>query len=131
MTGQAPYMFQVKTSEQVIIARLAGVWTLNDDLEYITQLSEHISAFNRKRWGLFVDMRDWVLPEEVFESPFKSRILLDRRNQVAESWLVNELNQGEQLLPFFRETKIVPFRTLSRTEALNYLKHKGLQFDEV
>ncbi len=113
--------FKIKRIGNQIHVKLSGIWTIQADLAYLTQLIECIHEIKGAPWVMFVDMQEWELPIEVFESEFKTKILLDRRNQIAESWLVNDMQQGELLLYFFRHSKVKPKRFVDRNEALNWL----------
>lgn len=114
--------FEVITKDDVIYASINGIWTVQADLAYLTALIEHIHKVKGKPWSIIIDMRGWVLPLEVFNSEFKTNILLDRRNQIAEIWLVDELNQAEMLMYFFEKTKIQPKRVLTRKEAVDWIQ---------
>lgn len=113
--------YEVVTKNNIINVKISGVWTIQADLAYLTTLIEQIHKVRGKPWSIFVDMRGWVLPLEVFNSEFKTKILLDRRNQIAESWLVDDLSQGEVLMFFFEHSKIKPKRVLSKKEAFDWI----------
>lgn len=117
----------VSSYKNVVYVSLQGIWTVQADLAYLTNLSNHIGKMNRNQWGMIVDMRNWTLPLEVFESPFKSKVVLDRRNQIAEAWIVNNVNQGDLLLGFFKHAPTQPKRFFDLQGGIDYLQAKGLQ----
>ena len=114
--------FEIVTKNNIIYVNLSGIWTVQADIAYLTSLIEHIHKVKVKPWSMFVDMRGWTLPDEVFNSEFKAKILLDRRNQLAESWLLDDLHQAEILMYHFKETKLQPKRVLTMQEALDWLE---------
>ena len=113
--------FDVVTKGNVIYVNLSGVWTVQTNLAYLTTLIEHIHNIKGKPWSMFVDMNDWKLPIDVLNSAIKTKILLDRPNQIAESWLVDEIGQAESLMSFFRKSKAKPKQFLDRKEALDWI----------
>ncbi|GAB5380683.1 MAG: hypothetical protein Alis3KO_20150 [Aliiglaciecola sp.] len=119
--------FSIDRYKNVIYITITGVWTIQKDLEYISKLVEFVQVFKGREWGMCVDMRGWILPKEVFESPFKSKLMLNRRTQIAEVWIVDHEKQGDELLPYFKESKVVPFKVFTKTEALQYFKRLGIE----
>lgn len=119
--------FSIERHKNVIYITLTGVWTIQKDLEYLTQLVETLDAFRGREWGMCVDMRGWVLPEDVFNSPFKSKVMLNRRTQVTEVWIVDDLEQGNELLPFFKETKFLPRKVFDKDDAIQHFKNMGFE----
>lgn len=114
-------LFEVVTENNIIEVKLSGIWTVQADLAYLTTLIEHIHKAKGKPWSILIDMRGWDLPLDVFNSEFKTKISLDRRNQIAESWLVDDLNQAEMLMYFFEQVKIKPKRFLTRQQAMDWI----------
>lgn len=123
-----PCEFTISSNKNVIYITLKGLWTIQKDLEYITRLTEVVELYRSKQWCMCVDMRGWQLPKEVYNSPFSSKIMLNRRTQIAEIWIVDNLQQGDELLPFFSETKIKPVKVFSQNEAMERLESIGLTF---
>ena len=114
--------FEIVTKNNVIHINLSGLWTVQADLAYLTSLTEQIHNVKGNPWSMLIDMRGWDLTLDVFNSEFKSKISLDRRNQIAESWVVDDLNQSEVLLYFFEKSKLQPKRVLTMTEALDWIE---------
>lgn len=125
----SPAQFDITIKRDIIFIKLQGVWTVSVDMAYISQLSQAMYDMRGAEWGMFVDMAQWTLPEEVYYSEFKTKIVLDRRNQIAESWRVNEMNQGELLLPFFSDYSLKPKRFLEENDAIAWLRECGLHPD--
>ncbi len=121
-----PPLYKIERYGSLIFVVLKGTWTVQSDLAYITALDNTIFEMKRKQWAMFVDMTQWTLPLEVFQSQFKSKILLDRRSQIAESWFVKQPNQGELLLPFFKEAKFSLLRTTALNAAIEHIDGAGI-----
>lgn len=93
--------FTIELSEHLVQVRLAGKWSLAQDMAYLSQLAESIDQIKAKPWGILVDMRQWQL-EEVKEFGYQQKqvanVHIDRRNQLAECWIVNSPNQAQTLI---------------------------------
>lgn len=121
--------FNIETKNNIIYVGLQGTWTVQQDLLYLTRLTEVVAHYRGRSWGVFVDMNDWHLPQEVFNSPFKSKIALSRKNQMAEAWLVNKPDQGNELMPFFRKVKFEILRTTTLEPIKQHFLEQNLHFD--
>ncbi|WP_052154972.1 hypothetical protein [Aliiglaciecola lipolytica] len=105
---------------------LEGVWTVQIDLAYISELFEILEKRRTRDWGICVDMTNWTFPKEVFDSPFKSKIALKRRNQIGESWITKSTTQGEELMVFFDNCSFKPQRFAKLADAIAHLQALGL-----
>lgn len=115
--------FSIRVCGQLIVVSLRGDWTEQDDLTYISLLSDTISEVRGSAWGILVDMRGWRVDEAATLATYK--IALDRRNQKAEYWIVDDLEQGEFLLDHFKNTAVRPIRYLDPIEAEQAVKASG------
>lgn len=117
--------FKVQVYGQMIVADLNGNWTEQDDLSYISLLSEKILDVRANSWGLLVDLRGWKAQEAVTKSTFQ--VTLDRRNQKVEYWIVDDLLQGEFLMMYFENTLVKPVKCLTPNEAIKNLRTAGFE----
>lgn len=115
--------FSIQVRGTLILVDLTGDWSEQDDLSYLSALTEQIAHINREPWGLLVDMRGWRVQDAATEPTFK--IALDRRNQKVECWIVDDLQQGDFLLPHFKNTSHKPSKFLNPTEAIKYIEKLG------
>ena len=113
---------------KVLEVRVQGLWTIQADLAYLSEFGEQLLKMRGNSWAVVIDMRGWILPENLFDSKFIAKIVLDRRNQKAECWIVDHLNQGEILSPFFRESNVMPERFLDVKLAEKWLGEQGLKY---
>ncbi len=120
-----PASYQIKVKSRLIVIRTTGNWNLQTDMAYLSDLGEAMYSMRGNAWAVLVDMRGWVVPASVSTSPFKSDVILDRRNQKLECWIVDEPSQGEALLPYFKQAGIVPKRFTDPKDAHACLKDAG------
>jgi hypothetical protein len=120
--------FSFKIVGKVLEVKIQGVWTIQADLAYLSEFGEQIQKMRGNSWAIVVDMRGRILPAKLFDSEFISKIILDRRNQKAECWIVDHLKQGEELLPFFRESNVIPERFLDVELAEKWLAEQGFEY---
>lgn len=122
--------FQITQSRNLISVELAGIWQAAQDLAYLTELSEHIAAINHQPWGLLINMRNWQLDDVPRSTQIQDRLVeipLDRRNQLAECWIVNNDLQGRSVMHFVTEQPGLSFeRCYTQSEALAWLKRFDL-----
>lgn len=96
----------------------------------MTELSEQIYQMHRKPWGMLVNMLDWELDDVPKFSKEHNvvEVHLDRRNQIAECWVVRNSIQARSLLKFVENLPGVSFdRFLTISEAKAWLANKGLR----
>lgn len=98
---------------------------MQTDLKYLSELGEAMQQMRGNTWAVLVDMRGWLVPKSVSESPLKARLILDRRNQKLEYWIVDDISQGDDLLPFFTQSGLTPKRYISPTAAYQSLLDSG------
>ena len=113
---------------KILEVRIQGNWTIQADLAYLSAFGEQMHKMRGNSWAVVIDMRGWVLPADLFDSKFIAKIVLDRRNQKAECWIVDHLKQGEILLPFFRESNVIPERFLDVKLAEKWLSQLGFEY---
>jgi hypothetical protein len=117
--------FSIQVYGSLIVVDLTGNWTEQNDLSYLSSLTEEITRVKREPWGLLVDMRGWTVQQAATEPTFK--ITLDRRNQKVECWIVDDLQQGDFLLTHFQHTPIKPLKFLNPEGAIKHLKSVGFE----
>ncbi|MFT6896179.1 MAG: hypothetical protein ACJA13_000576 [Paraglaciecola sp.] len=117
--------FNIKVVGRLITVTLRGVWTNSLDLIYLSELGETMGKMRGNPWAVLVDMRAWEVPKSVSNSPIKPRITLDRRNQKLEYWLVDHSAQGDDLLPYFLQSGLMPQRFLTASAVYQSLLDTG------
>ena len=120
--------FSFNVIGKVLEVRIQGNWTVQADLAYLSAFGEQMHKMRGNSWAVVIDMRGWVLPADLFDSKFITKIVLDRRNQKAECWIVDHLKQGEMLLPFFKESTVTPERVLDVKLAEEWLGKQGFEY---
>lgn len=122
--------FAVDIVGNVIHVKLRGLWTIQADLAYLTLLGEKIQTMRGNSWAIYVDMRGWIMPLSVYDSEFSSKIQLDRRNQKAECWVMDDFKQGEMLLHFLEKSGVPFKRFLDFKSAQQWMVGYGFKIQE-
>jgi hypothetical protein len=117
--------FSIKVVGRLITVTIRGAWTMSLDLIYLSELGETMGEMRGNPWAVLVDMRGWVVPKSLSDSPIEPRITLDRRNQKFEYWLVDDSAQGENLLPYFAQSGLTPQRFLTPAAVYQSLLDTG------
>lgn len=117
--------YRVITTTNLIKVSLEGVWNSAIDIAYLTELSLAMRAMRTNPWGLAVDMRGWFVPEEVRRFKEKTAIHLDRRNQQAECWLVDDMAQANHLSDYIEKAGVPFKRCLDVSSANIWLAQYG------
>lgn len=120
--------FQVLICNNLIKVNLEGCWDISSDLAYLNQLSAAMKQVRDKPWGLLVDMRGWRVSEEMINFKQKTIFHMDRRNQIAECWLVEDLSQGAHLIHFIEKANIPLKRCTSVSSGRTWLNQYGIDF---
>jgi hypothetical protein len=115
--------FNIHVYDSLIVSKLRGNWTQHDDLSYIASLAEEIDVLQKNSWGILVDMRGWIVPEGYTQPTFK--ITLDRFNQKVECWIVDNMKQGDFLLPYFQNAPVKPMKFLNPSDAITHIAKAG------
>ena len=110
---QAP-SFTVDTFGRLVYFKVSGLWTLSADLQWLTQTSEAMHSMRGAPWYLLADMRGWVTPKEVALSSHRAKTNVDRRNEMAECWWLNEDDDLSLLLTL---KEALPFEVTIVNEA--------------
>ncbi|MCC2607557.1 hypothetical protein [Planctobacterium marinum] len=117
--------YQVIVKKQLIKVDLEGDWDNKSDLAYLNELALTMRNMQSAPWGLVVDMRGWVVSKETLGFKQKTAFHMDRRNQVVECWIVDNLNQGAHLIHFIEKAKIPLKRCTSVDSAQLWLNQYG------
>jgi hypothetical protein len=120
--------FNIRVFDSLIVTNLTGEWSQQDDLSYVASLAEKIDQLQRNPWGILVDMRGWIVHEGYIQPTFN--ITLDRFNQKAECWIVDNMQQGEFLLPYFQDVSFKPVKFLNPSDAKTYIENSGFDLSE-
>lgn len=95
------------------------------DIEYLHQLSQAMRSCHNKPWALVVDMRGWIVTEEIQNFKSKINLQMDRRNQSLECWLVDDMNQGGHVVHFVKRAGFPFKRFLEQESANEWLAEQG------
>lgn len=117
--------YSVSVKNNIIVAKITGDWDMHSDLGYLTALDEAISKVRAVRWALFADLRGWRVSEEVINFKHNLTIQLDRRNQQAECWLVDDVEQGSHIQHHITNSGVPLHKCLGRQEAEKCLMQYG------
>ena len=117
--------FEIKSVKNIIHVKLHGVWNIRVDFAYLTELTKHMQNMRGNPWCIIVDMRGWVVPNEHKTSNTKVDLQLDRRNQKAECWIVDEPTQGDFLIHFMTKAGFPHSKVYSDEEAEEWLAEKS------
>ncbi|XOV79748.1 MAG: hypothetical protein ACFHVJ_02040 [Aestuariibacter sp.] len=101
-----PGNFSVVVQDQLIRVDLQGQWTVADDREYLIELMNAFHMAKNAPWGMLVDMRGWQIDDALKEFKHEHVFHLDRRNQKAECWIVDDDNQGDHLAHYLESAEI-------------------------
>jgi hypothetical protein len=117
MTTQASH--SITCFDALIFVNLQGHWSIQHDLAYLSELAEVLTHMRGKVWTLLVDMRGWHVPDSIRHA--KYHVDLDRRNQRAECWIVDNLGDNEYLFAYFLGQPVQPQRCLNIQSAQQFL----------
>jgi hypothetical protein len=101
-----PASFTINTFHNLLKVRLEGIWDLATNIEYLNELSLVMRSCHN---GPLVDMRDWIVTDEIRNFKSKINIQMDRRNQILECWLVDDMDRGSHVAHFIEQAEI-PFQ---------------------
>ena len=117
--------FDITTEGNVIWVDLRGVWDIKVDFAYLTELTQHMQKMRGNPWCIIVDMRGWIVPDNHQACNEKVDLRLDRRNQKAEVWIVEDPEQGDFLVHFMKEAGFPFAKVRSEQEAFQWLSTQG------
>lgn len=121
----APASFQINIANNTIHVQLRGEWDLATDIDYLNQLSQAMRRCHNRPWALVVDMRGWLVPEEILNFKSKINLQIDRRNQAVECWLVDDMVQGNHVIHFIEKAGVHFKRFLDEESANTWLSEYG------
>ena len=70
-------------------------------------------------------MRDWIVTDEIRNFKSKINIQMDRRNQILECWLVDDMDRGRHVAHFIEQADIPFQRFLNEDSARDWLSEYG------
>lgn len=117
--------YSVELKNNIVIAKISGDWNIQTDISYLSSLDETISKVRNEKWALFADLRGWRVSEEVKNYKHNVTIQLARRNQQAECWLVDNIDQGKHIQHHIENAAVPLYKCKSRHDAKNWLIKKG------
>ena len=120
--------YAIEIRGDVLCAKLVGKWDLATDVTYNVKFTTMAQKIRNRPWGILCDMSDW--PLTIKEPRDRSLIKeFDRRNQIAECWVIQNEDQVKALEPFIRrhpQIQLAWFRTVE--EADNWLMQQPLTY---
>lgn len=123
-----PY-YNIEVRGDVLCAKIQNKTGIETDLKFVLGLATAAQTIRNRPWGILSDMREWhsnhtqLKDRRVFEN-------FDRRNQIAECWIVRDENQGTALIPIIEKRPSINFiRVKTLDEAIAWYKKQPLSFD--
>lgn len=117
--------YSVELKNNIVVVKISGNWNIQADIGYLTLLDETISRIRNEHWALFADLRGWQVSEEVINLKHNQTIKLARKNQQAECWLVDNMDQGVHIQHHIENQNVPLYKCLSRKDAEDWLMQKG------
>jgi hypothetical protein len=115
----------VELTNNIVVSKISGDWSIQADIGYLTILDETISRVRNDRWALFADLRGWRVSEEVVNFKHNLTIELTRKNQQAECWLVDNMDQGKHIQHHIENAGVPLYKCVSRKDAEKWLMKNG------
>jgi hypothetical protein len=115
----------VELTNNIVVVKISGDWNIQTDIGYLTILDETISRVRNDGWALFADLRGWRVSEEVVHLKHNLIIELTRKNQQAECWLVDTMDQGKHIQHHIENAGVPLYKCESRQDAEKWLMQKG------
>jgi len=127
----APPTYALGACSNLIYARFEGTWNVTIDLEFMTELGQQMLAMKCHHWGFLVDMRHWDMPQHVIDMMQTAKVHLNRRNQIAECWIVQHPEQGRFIEPLITQAQIPLQRCSSLSSAMQWLETQGVDTQQL
>ena len=122
--------YSIDIRGDVLCARMHNKAQLDKDLQYLLDFATAAQSMRNRPWGILSDMSHWPAHEiqlkdtKLFED-------FDRRNQIAECWIVRDDKQGARLIPLFKRYPAIKFiRVKTLDEARAWFLKQPLFFDD-
>lgn len=125
--AELPSYYHVYVTGNLVVARIQGEWGLTTAIEYFTKLTQAISSVQPNPWASLVDMRGWALNPSVIASKDSVKLELDRRNQLAECWMVEPHEPNDSLARFPLLAGIPLYRVPSLEQGIQNLKKHSIR----
>lgn len=122
--------FTINRTTRLITIRLDGEWNSAIDLEYLSELASTMQQMRQGTWAIVVDIRSWYIDPDTAKQNTNYSLHLDRRNQLAEVWIVREHNQAKHLDVFFDPLNFTPARVTSRQELEQWATDNHIELPE-
>lgn len=117
--------YSVELINNIVVVNISGDWNIQADIAYLTLLDETISKVRSDRWALFADLRNWQVSKDVENYKHNVTIEIARRNQQAECWLVDCVEQGKHIQHHIENAGIPFMKCMNKLDAENWLIQKG------
>lgn len=117
--------YTVELTNNIVLVKISGDWNIQADISYLTMLDETISRVRNDKWALFADLRGWRVSKEVVKFKHNLTIQLARKNQQAECWLVDDINQGKHIQHHIESQSVPFYKCFSRQDAEKWLIQNG------
>ncbi len=124
--------FSLKSHDNLLLAKTTGDWDLSTDIAYLAEASDAMASRKGRPFYMLVDMRGWRVSDEVKYATIKETLVLDRRGQKGECWLMDSPHQGNYLLPYFSHFRFTLERVTTPVGVEKWMaKYPDLEFDSV
>jgi hypothetical protein len=117
--------YNVELTNNIVVVNISGDWNIQADIAYLTLLDETIARVRDDKWALFADLRGWRVSDEVMNLKHNLTIHLARKNQQAECWVVDDMDQGKHIQHHIEEAGVPLHKCTSSQEAENWLRQSG------
>lgn len=102
--------FTINRTARLITIQLNGDWNSSIDLEYLSELANTMNQMRQGTWAIVADLRNWYIDADTAQQNSNYSLQLDRRNQIAEAWLLRDPEQAMHLDDYFDALNFSPVR---------------------
>ncbi len=113
--------YHIQCVDNCFLVKKTGSWDLSTDLQYISELADALVKRQGNAFYLIVDMRGLQVPDDVKHAKQRYPVILDRRNQLGEIWLLDDPQQSSHLLTYFEHVRFELQQTTQRDAFLQWL----------
>lgn len=116
--------YQITTNDNILEVKLNGEWHPAIDQEYMSALADSIRQVNSKKWAMLIDMSQCHIHANNISNSIVDELNTNRRNQLAEVWVVSHADQGDFLLNFGSSLKMKVHKCFCVSEGKKYLQRQ-------
>ena len=116
--------YSIDKIDNLIVVSQSGEWNLATDIEYLAKLNDIFMSMRPHSFYVFVDMRGWQVPDSVKNTRIKETLRMDRRSQIGECWLTDNLDMSSYILTHFEQFDFELTRLTDPKKALDWVSSK-------